>query len=251
MMATSFETFIPSINAFGSLVYPSDPLVATTFPGVTDLAAGDCARTTIDERTDPFGAEVIRFYNLPNDFQDYVYGATPEQGIDFFTELDLQAQALGFATFALLYASDTSETGPAFLLLQGIIGFTVTPIGNVGGPAGLFFLYSKAWTMCTYVYWMNFAEHRVRNGLQGVCVGQPIYSDPANEVANPNVRAIGQGGSAVTMQAWGYRGYPYPARQTLNDAQETALLEWQSAVASEAAYSDLVTAYEASTAIAI
>jgi hypothetical protein len=257
----SFESFILSINALSSLIWPVDPIVPVAWPGVTDVAAGDLARPTVGAYSDPFGMQVIRVYRLAETgilaasglyVQEGIGVITEAQGVDFFAELDAQAVAQGFADFAAMYAFNITPAGPAMTLIQGIIALTVTPLTPaVPTPAALYALYVISWRAIAIPFWENSPENRIRANLIGFGPDAPaIYSDPANGVANPNARTIGQGGVATTMTAWDYRAYPWPVRQALNALHVSALLDWQ-AVGSEADYATLRAAYANTTAIAL
>jgi hypothetical protein len=93
-------------------------------------------------------------------------------------------------------------------------------------------------------YGTNFPEHRVRSGDLGFGSGHVIFSDPANQISNPNVPGTGT--------AWDYLGWHYPLRKGVEDELTLAFLEAevpQHAAASEEALADLLAKDAARTLI--
>ena len=206
--------FGQSMNDFARIIVPADPEV----PG--DRAAGDDVN---------FFRQMIRL--IEN-------GTVPELGAEIseddaravFEELDAQAQALGRPKFSLLTQQQQQQ------LVDALLAGTLTPI-TVSGPNAAVVLRSQGRLMVIVVkitYWTNFPEHRVRSGPLGFGSGQVHFSDPQNQISNPNTPGTGT--------AWDYLGWHYPVRKGVEDKLALAFLEADvphNAAASEAALADL------------
>lgn len=253
-MATPLSSFIPGINAFASIACPADPIVPTAFPldvGLVDLPAGELARPTVGAYTDPFGAEICRLYALGHAGRPLGIGSWVEQdGIQLFTELDLQAVAAGSADFADYYSTDPAS---ATLLVYGCFSGTVTPISPAtGGTLGLMSLTRVAVAM-TYLIWaQNHSEDVLRAELMGYGnpKGPPVYTDPANLIAAPNNRIPSQGGTATFTSRDDYSSWAWPARQGLEDQLRASFIDWD-VPGSDAALAALLAAANTGAIMAI
>jgi hypothetical protein len=225
--AGALSSFGASMNAFASIIVPADPDV----PG--DRAAGDGGGGT-------FFRQMIRLIQR---------GTVPELGAVIteddaravFAELDAQAgAAFGRNNFAQLALTEQEQ------LVGALLAGTLTPI-TVSGPNAANVLQSQARLMVIIVktvYWTNFPEHRVRSGDMGFGSGNVIFSDPQNQISNPNTPGTGT--------AWDYVGWHYPLRKGVEDKLGLAFLEADvphHAAQSEAALADLLARDAARTLI--
>lgn len=221
------ESFGPSMNAFASIIVPADPDV----PG--DQAAGELGGGS-------FFKQMIRLIRL---------GTVPELGAviteddarHVFGELDEHARSdFGGSRFDRLTPEQQQQLVDA--LLEG----TLEPL-TVTGPDAALVLQSQGRLMVILVkvaYGTNYPEHRVRSGPLGFGEGRVIFSDPANQISNPNVRGTGT--------AWDYLGWHFPLRIGVEEQVALAFLEAevpQLAAASEAALADLLAKDAARTLI--
>lgn len=242
----ALEEFVPTINAFASICVPADPATVAAF-GVADSAAGELARDLGDGNTDPFGRQVVRLYESVSDPADGTPAATgcpfdlnfsAHDGLCLFWELDLHAQAQGAADFADLYA--TNQAAAEAIVADFAAGTAQILDPATGSSAALqafFILGNYVVQLC---YYTNFPEHRVRTNLLGFGAnGEPNYTDPANQIAAPNVR-ISDG--ATIVSAFDYTSYPRPIRKALEDDYFEAFNDWDQP-GSEAAYTALQAAY--------
>jgi len=223
-VSESFESFIPSINAWASVMYPKDELGFAAL-GVPDMAAGDLVRPTVGAHVDTFGMQVIRVYRKPPLIELSGLLVEEHDGLTFFHELDLQAAAFSggaVSTFAQL--DPASQAYLAYLIAFGL----VTPIDpHTGGSAGLAYQFQVALVANSIAYWMNFPYHRLRNGLLGTGEGDPRFTAPAADlISNPNLR-ISDG--ATFTAAWSYSTWAYPARNTVEADMTDAFIDWQGA----------------------
>jgi hypothetical protein len=220
----SLAQFGRSMDAFAEIVVPPDPEV----PG--DRGAGG----------EGFSQQVIRL--IQN-------GTVPELGAEIteddaravFAELDAHASAgFGRHSFAQL------PRDPQERLVDHLLAGTLAPI-TVSGPGASAVLQSLGRLMLVVVktaYWTNFPEHRVRSGPLGFGSGNVIFSDPRNQISNPNVPGSGT--------AWDYLGWHYPIRKGVEDKVTLAFLEADvphRAADSEAALADLLARDAARTLI--
>lgn len=203
--------FGQSMNAFASIVVPADPEV----PG--DRAAGEDGR---------FFKQMILLIERAH---------VPELGAEVseddarvvFAELDAQARALGRAKFAQLSRQQQEQ------LVDDLLAGTLVPI-TIDDPELLQSLGRLMVIIVKIAYWTNFPEHRVRSGALGFGSGRVIFSDPQNQISNPNTPGTGT--------AWDYLGWHYPVRKGVEDKLALAFLEADvphNAAASEAALADL------------
>jgi len=238
----SFETFLPSIAAFASTVVPQDPAVPAAL-GVPDGDTGQLARPTIAPYSDPFGMEIIRWYRVGKKNLFFPEEGSGEvAGLQFFTELNLQAMAYGFPDFAALYA--VSPAG-ALGLVQGCFFGGVTPISpETGGSAGLRFLTTVAASNTMIIWSNNMPENRQRTNLAGwgwERNAPVVYSDPANLIANPNNRVPQHGGTATYASRSDYSSLWQPVRNEAEEAIRLSMLDWQDP-ASDAQFASLLVA---------
>jgi hypothetical protein len=221
------EPFGASMDAFARIIVPADPEV----PG--DRAAGEPGAR-------PFFKQMIlliRNGTVP----DLGAEITEEDGAIVFAELDAHARAdFGQRTFDRLQVQQQQQ------LVDALLGGTLPPL-TVSGPDGAVVLQSLGRLMIIIVkvaYWTNFPEHRVRSGALGFGSGQVIFSDPPNQISNPNLPGTGT--------AWDYLGWHYPVRKGVEDQLTLAFLEADvphHAADSEAALADLLAKDAARTLI--
>jgi hypothetical protein len=219
--------FGQSMNAFARIIVPADPDV----PG--DGAAGQ-------QGSGPFFQQMIRL--IQN-------GTVPELGAEIteedarmvFAELDAHADAdFGQNKFFQLDEQEQQQ------LVDALLGGTLQPL-TVTGPNAAMVLQSLGRLMVIIVkvaYWTNFPEHRVRSGPLGFGSGQVIFSDPPNQISNPNIPGTGT--------AWDYLGWHYPLRKGVEDSITLAFLEADvpfHATESEEALADLLAKDAARTLI--
>lgn len=220
----ALASFGQSMNDFARIIVPADPGV----PG--DRGAGEGA----------FFQQMIRL--IQN-------GTVPELGAEVteddartvFAELDAHASvAFGRRKFAQL-PRDAQER-----LVDSLLAGTLPPI-TVSGPGASTVLQSLGRLMVVVVktaYWTNFPEHRVRSGPLGFGSGKVIFSDPQNQISNPNTPGTGT--------AWDYLGWHFPIRKGVEDKLTLAFLEADvphRAAESEAALADLLARDAARTLI--
>jgi hypothetical protein len=194
--------------------------------------------------------QVVRFYGLGEKLNMFaIFDTDLSTGTLFFTELDLQAQALGAADFADLYATNlAAATG----IVTSFLTATVTPIQPaIPSAAAAYLLYFRAQQVVKLIYASNFPEHRIRTSLEGTGVGDPVLSDPPNNIAAPNNRPPATGGTATFLTFDDYATWWPPLREALEQQFATALLEWQSGAPSEAAYTALIADETSGAIIAI
>lgn len=219
----SLARFGRTMDAFAEIIVPPDPEI----PG--DRGAGGGG----------FAQQMIRL--IQN-------GTVPELGAEIneqdartvFAELDAHAAAFGRRSFAQI-PRDRQE-----LLVDRLLEGTLRAI-TVSGPGASMVLQSLGRLMVVVVktaYWTNFPEHRVRAGPLGFGSGNVIFSDPRNQISNPNTPGSGT--------AWDYIGWHYPLRKGVEDKLTLAFLEADvphRAADSEAALADLLARDAARTLI--
>lgn len=216
--------FGASINAFARIIVPPDPDV----PG--DHGAGEGS----------FHSQVIRLIE-GGTVSDLGAEITLDDAHTVFAELNAHAQAdFGRHTFAQLTGQQQQQ------LVDALLAATLVPL-TVSGPDAAIVLQSLGRLILIIVkiaHWTNFPEHRVRSGPLGFGSGHVIFSDPRNQISNPNTPGTGT--------AWDYLGWHYPIRKGVEDKLALAFLEADvahHAAQSEAALADLLARDAARTLI--
>lgn len=239
MPTQTLDSHLSTLNAFSSVCVPADPLASAAF-GVPDVAAGDLVRVMAGGATDPFGMQVTRLYRQGQKMHAFNVKVVEQDGITLCNELDLQAQQLAYPDFATLYA--TAPATASSLVGQMIAG-TIAPLDPLsGGPAGIRYLTVLGNFIVQLAYYNNFPEHTLRSALLRFGSSDPIYTDVANQIAAPNNRPPGFGGTATFVSAHDYVSYGYPLRKAVEDQYADSFLEWQGGT-SEASFTSLVTAW--------
>lgn len=241
MPTRTFESYLPTLNAFSSVCVPADPAATAVF-GVPDVAAGSLARTLAGGATDPFGMQVIRLYRQGSAMHAFNVKVSNQDGVTLCNELDLQAQNLYGATdFAALYASDPADANS---IVSSMISGNTVPFDPLsGGKAGIRYLAVLGNFLVQLAYYTNFPEHTLRASLLRLGSGEPVFTDAANQIAAPNNRPPGFGGTATFVSAHDYTAYPFPLRKAVEDQYADAFLEWKASGTSEASFTALVAAW--------
>ena len=204
----SLEEHRDALNAFASIVVPADP-------GVTgDKAAGDLAVSDGKgkEPIDTFADQMIRIIRLPDhpDLFGNPGDPTVHDALSVIVELDLRAVALGEDDFKS--ASTLNQTTVVTDLLT-------LPGSPTDAELVLFAQTQLLVATVKLGYWLNYPEHRVTDEPTGLGFGSgnPVFSDAANQISNPNIVGTGT--------AWDYVGWWNPERKGVEDLRFSAILD--------------------------
>lgn len=174
---TDLEIMRGTMEAFADRIVPPDPLV----PG----DKGGRALGLADAVLEHFQKDVFIFNGLPE--------PDPSRAAGFYLLLnELSEEQYGREFVELTPAEQDRLLGQ----LQARVEQDLMDV------LGLLFL--EQLLLVKLAYYANYPESRVRDAA-----GNPIFSDPADQIANPNLPATGT--------AWDYLGYPGPIKKPTED----------------------------------
>jgi hypothetical protein len=211
---------------------------------IGDFAAGSLSRQVTPQQLETFAAQVIRWLRLSESSDRYwnYSDAMPTGTVDPGFEYDNVTEDLGLILFDELDAQAELFLGPGGKFWQLPVGptypvstgtqvnivlklYTGTLVSAPGGSgltsAELLAVGLQVMKAVKAAYWYNYPNHivwslNVGQGPSGTGTGEPEFSDPAHQIANPNIRTV--------VTAFTYRRWPIPIRWDLENYWSEAMV---------------------------
>jgi len=247
MSAIVLSTWRLTLGALASQILPADPGV------VTDVAAGALTYTWAGATTsESFADAVIRFVSTYSGFPQF----TPSVEVTAVVLAELDAQANAVVPGAAFWQLSDPQQQTIMAAVYGTAAFayfdpTIVPITQPQLNAYQFQALARQLTTgINTVYWgINWSMHTMSENLIGVGAvpagtarSVRVYSDPPNQIMQPNVVA------APISAAWTYRRWAFPVRYGVEVLYQNGMVEAQAQpVAADAALASLIGFAQAQT----